>query len=145
MPVSAEGRVENKKTQPNGSSAVVWLRFWFQLDSVENKCPIWWEKPYTHNLALFPKKCQKSGFNRTHPLRLGPIRFDFLLVYYDLTLDPENFCFIWMVGGGSVWWIVGGIQLFVSLNLLIRIWYILQVYMYISAHENLCKPILLWI
>ena len=27
--VSAEGRVENQKTQPNGSSAVVLLSFWF--------------------------------------------------------------------------------------------------------------------
>ena len=44
-----------------------------------------------------------------------------------------------MVGGG--WWVVGGVPLFGSLNLLIIIWYIVKVYIYlypkgIRAEQN---------
>ena len=68
MPVSAEGRVENQKLNQTAALLLFGWVFGFQLDSLENEFPIWREKPCTHILAIFPKKCQKSGFNRTHPL-----------------------------------------------------------------------------
>ena len=45
MIVSAEGRVENQKlTQTAALLSFGWV-FGFQLDSLENKCLIWREKP----------------------------------------------------------------------------------------------------
>ena len=60
--------------------------------------------------------------------------FDYLLFYYDLLLHPEDFCFILVVGGGR--WMVGGGPLFGSLNLLIIIWYIVQVYIYFFIQKE---------
>ena len=45
--------------------------------------------------------------------------FDPLFFYWDLSLDPGDYCFIWKVDGG--WWQVDG-GLFFSLNFLIIIW-----------------------
>ena len=80
--------------------------------------------------SLFPWELERSLTARSP--------FDSLIFYQGHTLHPEDFFFIM---------VVGGVQLFGSLNLLIQIWYIVQVLMYLQSIniKNLCKTKVLWI
>ena len=59
MPVSAEGRVENQTEPKRPHSAAVWVRFGFQLNSIEKKCSGLRGKPCT---GVSRKKPQGVGF-----------------------------------------------------------------------------------
>ena len=71
--------------------------------------------------------------SKSEALQLG-VQLNFLIFYQDLTLEYGDFFFILVVGGRG--WMVDVVPLFGSSNLLILIWYILQMYMYIFSYSH---------
>ena len=123
---------------PKGKCFVTSDDFQFPpLEEISETLPLW--GPFVtllFYLGLTLKAAFPAGSKRA-ALLLG-VHFILLHFIWISPFAPKTFVLL-------LWWIVGGVQLFWSLNLLIVIWYIPQVQIYMSRYANLCSNFFLWV